>query len=102
MSNQALGCSHFTMRKKDYLAVGGYDESFIGWACEDMDFNRRAFAYLKKGTLRPEPQFIVFSVSHQRNAWMNQRTTRRNERLYASNKKKGIVQIPITKNWGQF
>jgi glycosyltransferase involved in cell wall biosynthesis len=102
LANKALGCSHFTMRKEDYLAIGGYDESFIGWACEDLDFNRRAFVYLGKGTLRPEPQFIVFSVSHQRKSWMNDKNTKRNKRLYESNKKAGVIKIPITKSWGQF
>ena len=102
MNNKALGCSHFTMRKEDYLAIGGYDESFIGWACEDLDFNRRAFIYMGKGTLRPEPHFVVFSVSHQRNAWMSSKSTSRNKKLYASNKKRNIIKIPITKSWGEF
>lgn len=101
-STQALGNSHYTMRKEDFIAVGGYDESFIGWGCEDLDFNRRAFSYLGRGYLRPEIPFVVYSVYHNRQAWMNPKTTRRNEKLYARNKKKNVIILPITKTWGAF
>lgn len=100
--SQALGNSHFTMRKEDFIAIGGYDESFIGWACEDLDFNRRAFAYLGRGYLRPELPYVIYSVHHSRQAWMNQKTTTRNEKLYARNKKNKVIILPITKTWGIF
>jgi len=99
---QALGNSHYTMRKEDFFAIGGYDESFIGWACEDLDFNRRAFSYLNNGLLRPEIPYTVYSVYHNRQAWMDPKTTRRNEGLYALNKKNKVVILPITKTWGEF
>jgi len=102
MENQALGNSHYTMRKEDFMAIGGYDERFVGWACEDLDFNRRAFMYLKHGHLSPAPVMTVYSVHHQRTGWMSRKGTMRNERLYAKNRKEDVIQIPIGDTWGKF
>jgi len=99
---QALGNSHYTMRKEDFMAIGGYDERFIGWACEDLDFNRRAFAYLGQGTLMSVPGMTVFSVHHKRTGWMSRSGTARNEKLYDSNRKQNIIQLPIGDTWGKF
>ncbi len=99
---QALGNSHYTMLKEDFMAIGGYDEKFIGWACEDLDFNKRAFEYLGQGTLICSPTWTVFSVHHNRSAWMNRKRTKQNEGIYHSNKKKRIVKLEITDTWGKF
>lgn len=101
--SQALGNSHYTMRKEDFMAIGGYDERFIGWACEDMDFNRRAFLYLGKGTIRPVATLTVYSMHHNRMAWMNRKQTRRNEKLYDSNRKHNVIKLPVDpERWGKF
>jgi len=102
MTDQALGNSHYTMRKEDFMAIGGYDEKFIGWACEDLDFNRRAFDYLESGYLNPTPFMTVFSMHHNRTGWMNRNTTKKNEKLYANNKANNIISIPISDSWGKF
>lgn len=102
MFGQALGNSHYTMLKEDFMAIGGYDERFIGWACEDLDFNRRAFLYLGGGTLMGTPPMTVFSVHHKRTGWMSKKGTSKNENLCHSNKKKNIIQLPITDTWGKF
>ena len=34
--SQGLGCS-MAFWKKDFIAVNGYDERFVGWGCEDRD-----------------------------------------------------------------
>lgn len=34
------GC--IAIRRSDFLELGGYDESFVGWGPEDQDFNLRA------------------------------------------------------------
>lgn len=102
MEGEALGNSHSTMLREDYMAIGGYDERFVGWSCEDMDFNRRAYMYLGGGYMRQEPIYTVFSLWHTRNSWMSSKNTRKNERLYETNKKNNIVKIPIKKDWGKF
>jgi len=102
LHGQALGNSHYTMLKEDFMEIGGYDEKFIGWACEDLDFNKRAFEYLGQGTLIGSPSWTVFSVHHNRTGWMSRKGTIRNERLYHSNKKNHIVKIPIGEQWGKF
>lgn len=102
MDKQALGNSHYTMRREDILAIGGYDERFIGWSCEDLDFNRRAFAYLGAGHIDPVPIYTIFSVHHNRAGWMNRKNTIRNENLYRKNKKENIIKLPINDTWGKF
>ncbi|MCD6435232.1 MAG: glycosyltransferase, partial [Clostridiales bacterium] len=67
INTKALGNSHFTMRKEDYMAIGGYDERFIGWACEDLDFNLRAYKYLGGGQIREDLKYLIFSCHHSRN-----------------------------------
>ena len=102
MMDEALGNSHYTMRKEDFMAIGGYDERFIGWACEDLDFNRRAFEYLRHGTLLPTPVMTVFSTHHERTGWLSRASTLKNERLYAKNKQDKVIQLPIDDTWGKF
>jgi len=102
MWDKALGNSHYTMRKEDFMAIGGYDERFIGWACEDLDFNRRAFDYLGYGRLLENPMMTVFSVHHARTGWMSRSSTLKNEKLYAKNKKHKVIKLPIGDAWGKF
>lgn len=33
----------FSLYKEDYLKLNGFDENFIGWGAEDLDFGRRAY-----------------------------------------------------------
>jgi predicted glycosyltransferase involved in capsule biosynthesis len=102
LENHALGNSHYTMRKEDFMAIGGYDERFVGWACEDLDFNRRAFIYLGGGHLVETVAMTIFSVHHERTSWMNGKNTKKNEHLYKENKDNKVVQLSINENWGKF
>ena len=102
MERHAMGNSHYTMRREDIIAIGGYDERFIGWACEDLDFNRRAFMYLGGGHLDPNPNYVVHSVHHNRTGWMNRKHTTRNEKLCEKNRKENVIKLPITDSWGVF
>ena len=101
-AGEALGNSHFTMKKKYYLEVGGYDERFVGWSCEDMDFNRRVFAYLGSGYLIASPKYTIFSVYHTRSDWMSVKNTKKNTKMYQRSKKNGVIKLPIEENWGVF
>lgn len=33
----------FSLYKDDYIKLNGFDENFIGWGAEDLDFGRRAY-----------------------------------------------------------
>lgn len=33
----------FSIYKEDYIKLNGFDENFIGWGAEDLDFGRRAY-----------------------------------------------------------
>ncbi len=33
----------FSLYKEDYIKLNGFDENFIGWGAEDLDFGRRAY-----------------------------------------------------------
>ncbi|MDU1912142.1 glycosyltransferase [Fusobacterium sp.] len=35
----------FSLYKKDYIAVNGFDENYVGWGHEDDDFGNRFFKY---------------------------------------------------------
>lgn len=103
MRKKALGNSHFTMLKDSYMAIGGYDERFIGHGLEDLDFNLRAWRYLKTGVLRPELRFTVFHISHHNTpGWYKEELRGKNRRIYRKNKKDGVIVIPKGKNWGKF
>lgn len=39
----------YAMYKKDYMAVNGYDEKYMGWGLEDDDFGNRLYVYGVKG-----------------------------------------------------
>ena len=103
VTTKALGNSHFTMKKETYMAVGGYDETFVGWACEDLDFNLRVYKFLRGGRLREDPKYIVFSLHHERKKdWFIPAQRRTNERIYENNKKQNIIKLPISESWGKF
>lgn len=103
---QALGNSHFTMRKDDYVAIGGFDEKMSGWGCEDLDFNWRFFKKFRKGYLRPDPQYTIFSLNHTMRwgdkLWRHRSNMEKNKRLYERNKSKKIISLPIDRMWGEF
>ncbi|MGO4248580.1 galactosyltransferase-related protein [Paenarthrobacter sp. RAF54_2] len=47
---------------RDFRAIGGFDESFIGWGGEDRDFHMRLNAARRVGRLRGD----LFHLAHQR------------------------------------
>ncbi len=51
----------FICEKAAFERIGGYDESFIGWGGEDIDFYRRLAATMRKGEY---PGTLVSAISH--------------------------------------
>lgn len=104
LSNQALGNSHFTMRKIDYMEIGGYDEGFIGHGLEDLDFNLRAFRYLNHGTIRPSDTYTVYHLwnIYNRDKWDDSKCRENNRKIYRHNKKNNIVKLDKNDEWGIF
>jgi len=103
MKDAALGNSHFTMKKKFYMDIGGYDERFIGHGLEDLDFNLRLWRHLHSGTLRPELEHAIFHLSHNKEGdWFTNSMRIQNRKIYRENKRKHKVFIPMGKDWGVF
>lgn len=69
-NGMALGNSHFTMNKEDFVSMGGMDEDMIGWGSEDTDFNWRSFRFLKGGYINTSPQYNVYDITHPKD-WSN-------------------------------
>ena len=103
MQQWALGNSHFTMKKKYYMDIGGYDEKFIGHGLEDLDFNLRTWRYLHSGTLRPQLEYAIFHVTHKKEGdWFDMSLRERNRKVYRENKRKRKTVIPMSSDWGIF
>lgn len=62
-STKVMGCN-IAFWKNDCIAVNGYDESFIGWGCEDCDFIERL---LKNGNQNHKVRLIcnVYHLWHK-------------------------------------
>jgi len=101
--NRALGNSHQTIRKEDFMAIGGLSEAFIGHGLEDLDFNLRLFRYLKKGTMQPILENTIFHIAHSYESdWNSERFKVNNREVYRSNKSKRVVAVKMEKDWGIF
>ncbi|MFW6129804.1 MAG: glycosyltransferase family 2 protein [Atribacterota bacterium] len=102
-SEQALGNSHYTMSREDFMTIGGYDENFVGHGLEDLDFNLRAFRYLKRGTLRNLEKYTIFHLSHTHEKnWHNEKLRAKNRIFYRANKTKKVSSIHMRSDWGEF
>lgn len=103
-NGKALGCSHFTMRKEDFIAIGGMDERMIGWGSEDTDFNWRAFRFLNGGYIRTEPKYSVYDVIHPKNwadsAW-HAGHHKNNSVIYDEHRAKNVIKIDMSEDWGK-
>jgi len=101
--NKALGNGFYSMKKKTYMAIGGYDERFIGYGLEDLDFNLRAWRYLGSGTLKPDNDHTVFHIYHRKEAdWSKEKCLENNRTVYRKNKKNCVVAVSMGENWGEF
>jgi len=97
---QAFGNSYFTMQKKVFVKLGGFDEKFIGRGSQDQDFNRRAFEYLGGGALRPESKYAIFTFNHSRD--QSDPYVEINREFYEENKRNNVIIIPRSSSWGKF
>jgi len=99
----ALGNSHFTMKRKFYMEIGGCDERFIGHGLEDLDFNLRLWKHIHSGTLRTQLQYSIYHLSHKKESdWFNDSMRIQNRKIYRENKRRKISAIPIKNDWGIF
>ncbi len=99
-NNYALGTSCFTMQKKIFIELGGYDEKFVDKGSQDKDFNMRAFKYLGGGALRPNFKYSIFSFDHDRPTNRKQWLVNRDH--YEDNKKNNVIIIPRSSSWANF
>jgi glycosyltransferase involved in cell wall biosynthesis len=101
---KALGNSHFTMPKQNYMDVGGYNEEFVGWGCEDKEFNLRYFRHFRNGTIRDDARFMCFSLTcKQEPNWRKKSLHHKNLGIYNRTiANKSISILPMKKDWGKF
>lgn len=101
---QILGNSHFTILKKHYMELGGYDERMVMYGLEDMEFNVRSLKLIGQSRMRLEPSYTVYHVKHEydHKRWKVKEGTKLNSKRYKENIKKNIIKLPITEMWGRF
>lgn len=104
LNRDALGTSQFTMLKSTFMELGGYDESFVGYGCEDLDFNLRAYRLLGGGHLMPQPELALYHLENIKSSesYSIGHVVYENYQRYLQNKKSGIISIPISDKWGVF
>lgn len=99
----AIGNSHGTFKKHDYMAIGGHDERFIGHGLEDLDFNIRLFRRINKGKLRRNPQYTIYHIDHSLSpSWKTKSSLDNNRKYYRENYKNNISEIKVLDDWGVF
>jgi len=104
LNGDALGTSQFTMLKSSFMTLGGYDESFIGYGCEDLDFNFRAYNFLGGGYLKPDPKYSLYHLVNMNSSqdYNNDKLLKNNYARYLKNKKNNVISLPISSRWGKF
>lgn len=103
-NNHGIGNSHFSASRDIYLELGGYDERFVGWGYEDLDFNRRMFGLLKSAYLETRPEYTVYHTYHKRDyfKWRVYNLQLNNERRYLDSRDNNIIKLPMSESWGCF
>ena len=96
-----IATSQFT---KITTCSGGYDERFIGYGLEDLDFNVRSLRLIKESRMDLEPSRNVYHVKHvyEVEKWKNRGLTSLNSKHYKKNRKRNIIELPVNENWGRF
>ena len=80
--NRADAPSQICLYKKDFLAIGGYDERFFGWGPEDSDCFRRLKRYGKSFVIT-EPCCYHLEHSTKNNYTVNPMTVKSNNFMIA-------------------
>jgi len=103
-TTQILGNSHFSMQKKHYMQLGGFDERFIGYGCEDLDLNIRALKLIGESRMKLEPSYTVFHLAHkyEKRIWKDKSLTDLNRLNYKRNRRNRTVELPRNSQWGIF
>jgi glycosyltransferase involved in cell wall biosynthesis len=91
-----VGNSHFICRRKDLVAIGGYDEFFIGRGCEDQDIMNRLNLYWQSQNQfggYVDPGVEVLTLSHSPGEWERPEYLLRNWNHFKENLDKNIIYV---------
>ena len=103
LNGDALGTSQFTMLRSIFMKLGGYDEGFVGYGCEDLDFNTRAYKFLGGGYLIPNSRCSLYHLANMNSSkGYKGKILSENYNRYLVNKENNIISIPISYKWGTF
>lgn len=112
-------CGRIVCRKKDFLAIGGYDEQMRGWAYEEIDFRKRLEAsgvvlkdipaeFLVKLNhddidrfANYEPNLIKELPSNHPRVQMQYSTNVENYNLHMKNMSEGRIIANVEKTWAE-
>ncbi len=93
------GCSQFTMKREDIESIGCFNEEFIGWGNEDLEFNMRAWNAFGDTWISP---WILDHNKHEYSSdWHTKADEDRNTELYERMKAAGF-QAPENPEFGDF
>lgn len=103
-TTQILGNSHFTITKKQYMDLGGYDENYQLYGLEDLNFNVRSLKFIGESRMNLEPSYTVYHLKHSYDTkrWKVKDGTRLNSKRYKEGIKRNVISLPITSTWGRF
>lgn len=82
----------FSLYKEDYMEINGFDENFIGWGPEDVDFGLRAF-YLGISIKNSHKNNFQFHQWHKESDKNNGKSMKYFEELWEKRKKSGKIEI---------
>jgi Glycosyltransferase like family 2 len=86
--DKVIGCGNFTISRDKYIALGGYDERFVGHGLEDVDFNLRA-QYHGIETHLIEDIDLLHVFHHKTPDWNDPAADAANRKLFHQNIKDG-------------
>lgn len=98
--NRLTGCSQQTIKGDAFSELNGFDERYIGYGHEDVDFNIRAFDLFGPPVFHDSAGNELVHLWHTRSdEWHNDQTDKGNRALFEANKAAGFPLPPIPASW---
>lgn len=88
------------MRRAAFIAIGGHDEDFTGYACEDVDLVERLCEYGCYYVFTPGELIHMYHGARNKRWKVSQQDIQYNLQLL--NERRGTVYRNTTREWGQF
>jgi len=95
--NLTTGNAIYTMKTDLVKSLNGYDENYIGYGFEDIDFNLRA----AKNGIETEihTKSDIYHLHHPKGGWGDPEQELQNRQLFTTRKAEGFPNPPRPENW---